>query len=55
MNPIRTEADYKSALCKIERLWGAEEETPEGDRLDSLAMLVEAYEEMQFPIDLPER
>lgn len=54
MKPIRTEADHKEALREIERLWGAEEGTQEGDRLDILATLVEAYEEQHFPIDPPD-
>jgi len=53
MKAIETEADHKAALREIEQLWGAKEGTPEGDRLDSLADLVEAYEEAHFPIDLP--
>lgn len=54
MKPIRTEADHKAAVGEIERLWGAEEGTPEGDRLDILVTLVEAYEEAHFPIDPPD-
>lgn len=54
MKPIRTEADHQSAIREIERLWGAKEGTPEGDRLDILATLVDAYEEAHFPIDLPD-
>jgi HTH-type transcriptional regulator/antitoxin HigA len=54
MKPIRTEADHKAALREIEHLWGAEEGTPEGDRLDILATLVDAYEEAHFPIDFPD-
>jgi HTH-type transcriptional regulator/antitoxin HigA len=53
LKPIKTEADYQATLHKIERLWAAEEGTPEGDRLDILATLVEAYEESHFPMDLP--
>jgi HTH-type transcriptional regulator / antitoxin HigA len=52
MKPIMTEADHKAVLLEIEQLWGAEEGTPEGDRLDVLATLVEAYEEAHFPINL---
>ncbi|MGB7191681.1 MAG: hypothetical protein WBD10_16210 [Acidobacteriaceae bacterium] len=52
MEPIKDEAEHKAALHEIEHLWGAAEGTPEGDRLDALATLVEAYEEAQFPIDL---
>jgi HTH-type transcriptional regulator / antitoxin HigA len=51
IKPIRTKADYERALREIERLWGARERTSEGDRLDVLATLVEAYEQKHFPID----
>ena len=51
IKPIRNEADYERALAEIERLWGAKEETPEGDRLDVLTTLVEAYEQKHFPIE----
>jgi HTH-type transcriptional regulator/antitoxin HigA len=44
IRPIRTYADHAEALREIERLWGAELSTPDGDRLDVLATLVEAYE-----------
>jgi HTH-type transcriptional regulator / antitoxin HigA len=54
LRPIKTEADHKAALNEIERLWAAEEDTPEGDRLDILATLVEAYEEAHFPMDMPD-
>ena len=40
--------------AKIERLWGADEGTPEGDRLDVLATLVEAYEQAHFPMGAPD-
>ena len=54
VKPIRTDADHESALKDIERLWGATEGSPEGDRLDVLITLVDAYEERRFPIDLPD-
>jgi HTH-type transcriptional regulator / antitoxin HigA len=54
VKPIRTRADYERALREIERLWGAREGTPDGDRLDVLATLVEAYEQKHFPIDPPD-
>jgi len=52
VRPIRTEKDHSVALKEIERLWGAREGTPEGDRLDVLATLVEAYEGHHL-IDIP--
>ncbi len=54
INPIRSEHDYEAALAEIERLWGAKAGTPEGDRLDILATLVDAYENEHFPIDPPD-
>jgi HTH-type transcriptional regulator / antitoxin HigA len=54
IKPIRTNADYDHALREIERLWGARQGTPDGDRMDVLATLVEAYEQKHFPIDPPD-
>jgi HTH-type transcriptional regulator / antitoxin HigA len=54
IRPIRTDEDHAAALAEIERLWGAEPSTPEGDRLDVLATLVEAYEERRWPIEPPD-
>jgi len=53
IKPIRTEADYRAALKEIERLFDAASGTPEGDRLDILTTLVQAYEETHFAIPLP--
>ena len=54
LKPIRTKADYKSALAEAERLWGAKSGTPKGDRLDVLATLIDAYEAQQYPMDPPD-
>ncbi len=54
LKPIRTKADHKKALAEVERLWGAKSGTPEGDRLDVLATLIDAYEAEQFPMDPPD-
>ena len=54
IKPIKTEADHAAALREIERLWGADEGTPEGDRLEVLTTLVEAYEQAHFPMDAPD-
>ncbi len=54
LKPIKTETDHDAALREIERLWGAKEGTPDGDRLDILTTLAEAYEETHFPIDMPD-
>ena len=54
LKPIRSEADYEHALAEVERLWGSKSGTPNGDRLDVLATLIEAYEEKHYPIDVPD-
>jgi HTH-type transcriptional regulator / antitoxin HigA len=54
VKPIRSEADYEKALAEVERLWGARSGTPEGDRLDVLATLIDAYESEHHPIDPPD-
>jgi len=54
LKPIRTKADYEAALVVIARLWGARAGTPEGDRLDILATLVDAYENEHYPMDPPD-
>ena len=54
LRPIRSEADYEAALDEVERLWGAGSGTPEGDRLDVLATLIEVYEAKHHPMDPPD-
>ena len=54
IKPIKTEADYDAALAEIATLMDAEPGTPEGDRLDVLVTLVEAYEAKRWPIDPPD-
>ena len=54
LKPIRTEVDYCNALAQIERLWDAPESSPEADRLEILAILVETYEKAHFPIEAPD-
>jgi HTH-type transcriptional regulator/antitoxin HigA len=54
LKPIKTKADYKASLAEIERLWGARSGTPEGDRLDILAMLIDAYGNEYYPMDPPD-
>ena len=50
IRPIRDASDYENALREVEKLWGALSGTPQGDRLDVIATLIEAYEEKHFPI-----
>lgn len=49
IRPIRNDKDHRAALVEIEKLWGASNGTPEGDKLDILAILVETYEERRWP------
>jgi HTH-type transcriptional regulator/antitoxin HigA len=54
IKPIKTEADYEAALAEIEELFEAESGTPEGDRLEILTTLVEAYEDAHYSIPSPD-
>jgi HTH-type transcriptional regulator/antitoxin HigA len=54
IKPIKNEVDYQVALDEIERLFEADPDTPEGDRLEVLATLVEYYEEKHFSIPAPD-
>ena len=54
IKPIKTKADHRAALAEIESLMSARLGTPEGDRLDVLVTLVEAYEKKRFPMELPD-
>ena len=54
IRPIKTEQDYNSAIRRIEVLWGAEKDTPQGDEMDLLVTLVESYEMKHYPIAPPD-
>ena len=54
VKPIRTNADYDAALLELKKLWGAKSGTIQGDRLDVLATLIDAYESEHFPMDPPD-
>ena len=54
VKPVRTKADYRAALREVESLMNARANTPEGERLDVLVTLVEAYERKHFPMDMPD-
>ena len=53
IKPIKSEADYQEALKEVELLMMSELDSPEGDKLDVLVTLIEAYEAKHFPVDLP--
>jgi len=54
VKPIRSELDYEEALAQVETLWGAPSGTLEGDRLEVLATLIDAYEAEHYPMDPPD-
>jgi len=54
IKPIKTDADYRATLNEIETLMMAKLDSPEGEKLDVLVTLVEAYERKHYPLDLPD-
>jgi len=54
IHPIRTEADHDSAVARIAELIGAKPDTAEGEELDILATLVDAYEAKHHAVDVPD-
>ncbi|MDP7341849.1 MAG: transcriptional regulator [Alphaproteobacteria bacterium] len=54
ITPIKNKRDYCRTLKKIESLMSAKRNSPEGDRLDILVTLVEAWEAKHYPMDLPD-
>jgi len=52
IEPIENHRGYRHALKEIEGLMMAKRNTPEGDRLDILVTLVEAWERQRYPLDL---
>jgi len=54
IKPIKSEEDYNSALAEIEALFDAVPDTPEGDRLEVLTTLLEAYERKHYALPSPD-
>jgi HTH-type transcriptional regulator/antitoxin HigA len=54
IRPIRSARDHDKALREIERLWGASQGSPRGDRLEVLIALADAYERTRYPMDPPD-
>lgn len=53
IKPIKNEADYQSSLARLDEIFDANINTPEGDELEVLGILIDKYENEHFPIDLP--
>lgn len=54
LRPIRTKREYQAALKQAEALWDAPQGTPEADRFEVIALLIETYERKHYPIDAPD-
>jgi HTH-type transcriptional regulator/antitoxin HigA len=54
MKIIKTESEYKKALTKLEKLFNAKPNTPKGDELELLSLLIEKYEQEKYSIDMPD-
>jgi len=54
LKPIRNDADHAAAMAEVARLWGAKGGTSDGDRLDVLATLIDAYEAKHHALDAPD-
>jgi HTH-type transcriptional regulator / antitoxin HigA len=54
VRPLKNDADYRFALREVESLWKAEPGTPEGDYVEVLATLIEAYEAAHHPVPPPD-
>jgi HTH-type transcriptional regulator/antitoxin HigA len=50
IKPIRSQEDLSAAFARVEKLWGAEMGSPEGDELEILALLIEKYEDEHYPM-----
>ena len=54
IKPIKTEQDYREALNRLEVIFDAVPNTAEGDELEILGVLIDNYENINYPIDLPD-
>ena len=54
IRPIRTDDEHRAALDEVERLWNAEPASSEGDYVEVLTTLIEAYEAKRHPIPAPD-
>ncbi|WP_194768439.1 type II toxin-antitoxin system HigA family antitoxin [Tamlana sp. I1] len=52
--PIRNENDYRNALARLEDIFDAKKGTEDGDELEILSILIDKYENENFPIGMPD-
>lgn len=54
LKPIKTRADYHSALKRLDLIFDAPIGTPESDEADILGLIIDAYEKKNYPIETPD-
>lgn len=52
--PIRNKKDYQNALNRLESIFDSKKGTKEGDELEILSILIDRYENENFPIEMPD-
>ena len=51
---LKTEEEFNNALKRLEEIFDAEADTPEGDEAELLMLLIESYEDENYPIEAPD-
>ena len=54
IKPIKTKKDYQQALTRLELIFDAKKGTAKGDELEILRMLIDNYENENFPVGFPD-
>ena len=54
IRPIRNNNDYQNAMKRLEEIFDAKRDTPDGDELEILSILIDHYETERFKIDMPD-
>lgn len=54
IKPVKSEQDYERALARLEVIFDAPANTPEGDEAEILTLLIENYENQHYPIEAPD-
>ena len=54
LHPIKTKKDYQNALVRLEKVFDAKPNSPEGDELELLGILIDTYEKVHYSIDFPD-
>ena len=54
LRPIKTKKDYQNALVRLEKIFDAKPGSAEGDELELLGIIIDAYEKVHYPIDFPD-